>query len=83
MGAGWTAAAQPKLLGDGARLLTRTMKKIEQQTGGLKRKVRDRMRSVDKRGMAMATASRPKGSRNNRFTSEQSCSSRLGESNVV
>ena len=37
------------------------MKKIERQTGGLKRKARDRMRSVGKRGMAMATASRPKG----------------------
>ncbi len=30
------------LLGDGARVLTRTMKKIEKQAGALKRKVRDR-----------------------------------------
>ena len=47
------------LLGDGARVLTRTMKKIEAQAGRLKRKVRDRRRSVSKR--AIATASRHKG----------------------
>ena len=34
------------LLGDGARVLTRTMKKIETQTGRLKRKVRNRARGV-------------------------------------
>lgn len=50
-----------KLLGDGARVLTRTMKKIEKQTGGLQRKVRDRMRSVSKRVVAIATASRHQG----------------------
>ena len=49
------------LLGDGARVLTRGMQKIEQQAGGLKRKVRDRRRSVSKRVMAIATASRHKG----------------------
>jgi IS5 family transposase len=50
------------LLGDGARVLTRTMKKIEQQAGGkLKRKVRDRMRSVNRRTIAIATASRHRG----------------------
>src|ERR1700683_903664 len=49
------------LLGDGARVLTRTMKKIEQQAGTLKRKVRDRGRSVRKRVIAIATASRHKG----------------------
>ena len=37
------------LLGDGTRVLTRTMKKIELKAGGLKRRVRDRMRSVRKR----------------------------------
>ncbi len=42
------------LLGDGTRVLTRTMKKIEQKSGGLKRKVRDRMRSVRKRVLAIA-----------------------------
>jgi transposase, IS5 family len=50
-----------KLLGDGARVLTRTMKKIEKHTGGLKRTVRDRMRSVSKRVLAIATASRHQG----------------------
>src|ERR1700683_3577380 len=49
------------LLGDGARVLTRTMKKIEKQAGKLKRKVRDRGRSVRKRVIAIATASRHKG----------------------
>ena len=49
------------LLGDGARVLTRTMKKIEQQVGKLRRKVRDRTRSVNKRVIAIATASRYKG----------------------
>ena len=46
------------LLGDGTRVLTRTMKKIEAKSGGLKRKVRDRMRSVRKRVMAIALATR-------------------------
>jgi IS5 family transposase len=50
------------LLGDGARVLTRTMKKIEQRAvGKLKRKVRDRTRSVNKRVVAIATASRHRG----------------------
>ena len=42
------------LLGDGTRVLTRTMKKIESKSGGLKRKVRDRMRSIRKRVLAIA-----------------------------
>jgi IS5 family transposase len=50
------------LLGDGARVLTRTMKRIEKQAGGkLQRKVRDRTRSVSKRVIAIATASRHRG----------------------
>lgn len=49
------------LLGDGARVLTRTMKNIEAQAGQLKRKVRNRTRSVSKRVIAIATASRHKG----------------------
>ncbi len=49
------------LLGDGARVLTRTMKKIETQAGQLKRKVRNRTRSISKRVIAIATASRHKG----------------------
>src|SRR6202165_3132098 len=46
------------LLGDGARVLTRTMKKIELKAGGLKRQVRNRTRSISKRVVAIATASR-------------------------
>jgi transposase, IS5 family len=49
------------LLGDGARVLTRTMKKIETEAGRLKRKVRNRTRSIGKRVVAIATASRHKG----------------------
>ena len=50
------------LLGDGARVLTRTMKRIEQRSQGkLKRKVRNRLRSVNKRVRAIAIASREKG----------------------
>lgn len=50
-----------KLLGDGARVLTRTMKKIATKTGGLRRKIRDRMRSVTKRVIAIALAGRQPG----------------------
>jgi len=42
------------LLGDGARVLTRTMKRIEKQAGKLKRPVRNRTRSVNKRVIAIA-----------------------------
>jgi IS5 family transposase len=49
------------LLDDGARVLTRTMKKIEQRAGGLKKKIRDRKRSVAKRVIAIAHALRHKG----------------------
>ena len=50
------------MLGDGARVLTRTMKKIEQKVGGkLTRKVRNRTRGINKRVIAIATASRHKG----------------------
>jgi IS5 family transposase len=49
------------LLNDGARTLTRTMKKIESKTGGLKKKVRDRMRSVTRRVIAIGHALRHKG----------------------
>src|SRR5713226_4176926 len=49
------------LLGDGARVLTRTMKKIKTQAGKLKRQVRNRTRSINKRVIAIATASRHKG----------------------
>jgi transposase, IS5 family len=49
------------LLNDGTRVLTRTMKKIEHKVGGLKRKVRNRMRSVTKRVIAIGQALRYKG----------------------
>jgi transposase, IS5 family len=49
------------LLNDGARVLTRTMKQIQQTTGGLNRKIRDRKRSVTKRVIAIAHALRHKG----------------------
>ena len=49
------------LLGDGTRVLTRTMKKIEVKSVGLKRKVRDRMRSIRKRVVAIALATRLMG----------------------
>ena len=50
------------LLNDGARVLTRTMKRIEQKAGGLKKKVRNRLRSVTKRIIAIGHALRQKGS---------------------
>jgi transposase, IS5 family len=50
------------LLNDGARVLTRTMKKIERIAGGgLRKRVRNRMRSVTRRVIAIAHALRHKG----------------------
>jgi len=49
------------LLNDGARTLTKTMKKIAVKAGGLKKKVRNRMRSVTKRVIAIGHALRHKG----------------------
>lgn len=49
------------LLGDGARVVTRVMKKVSEAVGGLSRKVRDRMRTVRKKVIAIAVASRQKG----------------------
>ena len=49
------------LLGDGARVLTRTMKKVEKAAGGLKKRIRNRMRSVNKKVIAIALAGRRKG----------------------
>jgi IS5 family transposase len=49
------------LLGDGARVLTRTMKKVEKVAGGLKKRIRNRMRSVNKKVIAIALAGRWKG----------------------
>src|SRR3981189_2380677 len=49
------------LLGDGARVLTRTMKKVEKAAGGLKKRIRNRMRSVNKKVIAIALSGRGKG----------------------
>jgi len=50
------------LLGDGARVLTRVMKKVAVgKRGGLKSKVRNRMRSVKRRVLEIALAARQKG----------------------
>jgi IS5 family transposase len=49
------------LLGDGARVLTRTMKKITGLTGKAGTKLRNRMRSIGHRVMEIARASRHKG----------------------
>jgi len=45
---------QTTVVGWGTRALTRTMKKNKSESGGLKRKGRDRMRSVRKRVVAIA-----------------------------
>lgn len=49
------------LLGDGARVLTRLMKKVEAAVGGLVTGVRDRMRTVRKKVVAIAIRTRCKG----------------------
>jgi IS5 family transposase len=49
------------LLGDGARVLTRLMKQVGQKVGSLAERVRDRMRSVNKKVVAIAVSSRRKG----------------------
>lgn len=49
------------LLGDGARVLTRLMKRVEKAVGGLATGVRNRMRTVGKKVVAIAISSRRKG----------------------
>jgi transposase, IS5 family len=49
------------LLGDGARVLTRTMEKITELTGKAGTRLRDRMRSIRLRVLEIARASRSKG----------------------
>jgi IS5 family transposase len=49
------------LLGDGARVLTRLMKKVSAIAGAAGTKLRDRMRSVRRRAAEIARASRAKG----------------------
>jgi transposase, IS5 family len=52
------------LLGDGVRVLTRTMKKITKITGAAGAKLRDRSRSVKLRVLEIARAARAKGRQN-------------------
>lgn len=49
------------LLSDGARVLTRTMKKITELTGRVGTKLRNRMRTIGHRAMEIARTSRSKG----------------------
>src|SRR5207237_514132 len=49
------------LLGDGARVLTRLMKQVEGAVGGLTTRVRDRMRTIRKKVVAIAVSGRRKG----------------------
>jgi transposase, IS5 family len=49
------------LLGDGARVLTRTMKNVEKATSGLKKRIRNHLRSVNKKVIAIVLAGRLKG----------------------
>jgi transposase, IS5 family len=49
------------LLGDGARVLTRTMQRISTSVKGAGEKIRNRMRSVSRRVMEIARASRSRG----------------------
>jgi transposase, IS5 family len=51
------------LLGDGTRVLTRLMKKVTAITGAAGTKMRDRMRSVQRRVMEIGRAARIKGER--------------------
>jgi transposase, IS5 family len=59
------------MLNDGARVLTRTMKRIERKVGGLKKEVRNRMRSVSKRVIAIGYAVRHKGAEGERKREEE------------
>jgi IS5 family transposase len=49
------------LLGDGTRVLTRLMKRVSEKAGGVTEQVRDRMRSIRKKVVAIAVSSRQKG----------------------
>jgi IS5 family transposase len=49
------------LLGDGTRVLTRLMKRVSEKVGGLTEHVRDRMRTIRRKVVAIAVSSRQKG----------------------
>jgi transposase, IS5 family len=51
------------LLADGARVLTRTMKRVQEAVGGLKTKLRDRMRTIRKKALAITLSAKQKDDR--------------------
>ena len=57
---------------EGARVLARTMNKVEMAAGGLKKRIRNRMRSVNKKVITIALAGRWKGSKGGRRVSQTS-----------
>ncbi len=48
------------LLADGARVLTRTMKRVQETVGGLKTKLRDRLRTIRKKALAIILSAKQK-----------------------
>ena len=51
------------LLADGARVLTRTMKRVQERVGGLKTKLRDRLRTIRKQALAITLSAKQKDDR--------------------
>jgi IS5 family transposase len=51
------------LLADGARVLTRTMKRVGKAVGGLQTKLRDRMRTIRKKALAITLSAKQKDER--------------------
>jgi len=51
------------LLADGARVLTRTMKRVQEAVGGLQTKLRDRMRTIRKKALAITLSAKQKDDR--------------------
>jgi len=51
------------LLADGARVLTRTMKRVQGAVGGLQTKLRDRMRTIRKKALAITLSAKQKDDR--------------------
>jgi IS5 family transposase len=51
------------LLADGARVLTRTMQRVGEAIGGLKTKLRNRMRTIRKKALAIALSAKQKDER--------------------
>jgi len=51
------------LLADGARVLTRTMKRVGKAVGGMKTKLRDRLRTIRKQSLAITLSAKQKDER--------------------